>query len=73
MCKRCDNNPGFVKARFTGKAGSTAGLVLSHAEARHISVSHLSRYFPYGEHRKMEYVELSPVYKTWGEAFGHVF
>jgi hypothetical protein len=74
MCKRCDNNPGFVKVRFRdADNGATAGLVLSRTKARHTTVTDLSRMFPVSEFRKMSVLELSPVYPTWEGAFAHDF
>ena len=74
MCKRCENNPGFVKVRFRDAAnGVTAGLVLPHSEARHATVEKVSRMFPVSEFRKTSVLELSPVYETWDAAFAHTF
>jgi len=63
----------FVKIRFIGRAGATAGLVLPREEVQSLSVANMSRYFPYSEAGKMERAQCSPIYSTWEEAFHHTF
>ena len=62
---------GFVKVRFTGRGGATAGLVIADDDER--TVADLSRMFPYSESNKMQRFERSPAYETFDEAFRHTF
>lgn len=62
----------YKKIRFTSKRhGATAGLVIE--TNRDMSISALSRLYPMYEARKMERIEVSPAYPTWGEAFAYDF
>jgi hypothetical protein len=62
----------FVKVRFVGKAGETAGLVLTEEQAQQ-PVAVISRHFPTSEARKMERLERSPAYEAWNDALNHAF
>lgn len=65
---------GFVKVRFSSKKhGATAGLVMPTITYVELSVSELSRKWPYSEALKMETVEASKPYDTWEQAFAHEF
>lgn len=64
----------YCKIRFTSpEHGATGGLVVTERDARHVPVTILSRLFPAYEAPKMERLEVSPGYGTWGEAFNHDF
>lgn len=64
----------YQKIRFTSKAnGSTAGLVLETEKLKDMTISDISRCFPYSEALKMERLETSPQYETWEQAFNHEF
>ena len=64
---------GFVKFRFVGKSGATAGLVLPTRRFEAHTITSISCLFPYSESRKMEKLEVSPVYYKWEDAFNHEF
>jgi len=63
----------FRKFRFVSNQGQTAGLVIDSAKLDSLSISDLSRFFPYSEARFMARIEVSPEYSTWEEAFYHSF
>ena len=63
----------YVKVRFTGKAGETAGIVIEAAKAKAMSIPDLSRLFPYSESGKMSRVHTSPEFASWDEAFAFSF
>jgi len=62
----------YKKIRFTGKRGNTAGIVIDE-NMFSLSVSDLSRLFPYSEAMKMERLEVSPVFDSWDDAFAYQF
>lgn len=64
---------GFVKFRFIGSAGSTAGLVMAESKFSNSTITDLSKHFPYFEATKMEKLEVSGVYPDFNSAFGHDF
>ena len=64
----------FVKVRFTSKTnGSTAGLILTLDKFKKMSITDISRMFPYSESCKMAWLEVSNQYSTWDMAFAHDF
>jgi hypothetical protein len=63
----------FVKFRFASKHGQTAGLIIEADRFHHLSISDLSRFYPYSEARFMARIEVSPTYPTWETAFDHEF
>jgi hypothetical protein len=64
----------YRKVRFTSKRnGPTAGLVIEDSKWSDMSVSDISRLFPYGEAGKMQRLETSSAYESWEEAFNHDF
>jgi len=64
----------FVKVRFTSKTnGSTAGLILTLDKFKKMSITDISRMFPYSESVKMAWLEVSNQYSTWDMAFAHDF
>lgn len=63
----------FVKIRFTGPAGATAGIILPYAKVSHATISELSRHFPMSEANKMRRLDISPQYALWDDAFTHQF
>jgi hypothetical protein len=69
--------PKFVKARFTdGKGNYTAGPVFEKEkiwQSGGWNVQEISRAFPYSESMKMVYLQVSPEYDTFDEAFAHEF
>jgi hypothetical protein len=48
---------------------ATAGLVLDIDRFRNMSITDVSRLFPYSEAGKMERLRRSPLFPTWDEAF----
>ena len=65
----------FYKVRFITRDGSraTAGLVFPAGEVIDRDASYLSRFFPMSEARKMERLQVSPMFPTMDEALAHVF
>ena len=64
----------FIKIRFSSKShGPTAGLIFEASRVKAMSLGDISRAWPYSEALKMERVERSPEYDSWGEAFNHDF
>lgn len=66
-------NSSFRKFRFTSNQGATAGLVIESDRFERLSVTDLSRFFPYSEARFMARLEVSPEFPAWEAAFNHVF
>ena len=64
---------GYVKVRFSGRAGSTAGLIFPEAKVKGMRVDELSRYFPMTEANKMQRIETSPVFYSFDSAFAYQF
>ena len=63
----------FYKVRFTNGDESTAGLVVKKSQIENMSVSDISRLFPYSEARKMKRLEQSPQMSSFDEAFYYDF
>ena len=64
----------YQKVRFSSaQAGVTAGLVFRSDSLANLSISELSRRFPYSEAMKMAKVQVSPQFVTWAEAFSYQF
>lgn len=68
-----NTNGPYVKVRFTGPSGHTAGIILPYARVSHATITELSRYFPMSEAGKMHRLEISPQYQLWDDAFAHEF
>jgi len=63
---------GYRKIWFSGRGGTTAGLVLSEQTFQNTrSVEAFSRLFPHTEMHKMARFHESPVFATWEEAFAY--
>jgi len=60
---------GYIKIRFRSKYGETAGIVLAFERYDAMTVTELSRLFPMSECLKMGYLEKSPVFESWDNAF----
>ena len=69
----------FQKVRFSQHATSndpelcTAGLVLDAAKLANMTVSDISRLFPYSESHKMRVLQVSKKYPHFYDAFNHQF
>ena len=63
----------YQKVRFTSHNGSTAGLIFESSKLENMSLSDVSRFFPYSEAGKMAKVQYSPEFNTWIEAFEYSF
>ncbi len=63
----------YRKFRFTSRNGATAGLVIESDRFERMSITDLSRFFPYSEAQFMARLEVSPEYPTWEDAFNHSF
>jgi hypothetical protein len=64
----------FHKVRFRSSThGATAGLIVDGAWLRTVSIGTLSRLFPWPECLKMQRLDVSPGFATFGEAFAYDF
>lgn len=63
----------YVKIRFTGRYGATAGLIFTTDKANAMTLGELSRHFTRAEARNMAKIERSPEYDSWDAAFAHDF
>ena len=63
----------YQKIRFTARKGSTAGLIFESYKLESMSLSDVSRFFPYSESGKMAKLQVSPEFNTWEEAFEYSF
>ena len=63
----------YKKVRFTSRNGSTAGLIFESYKLENMSLSDISRFFPYSESGKMAKIQYSPEFNTWLEAFEYSF
>lgn len=64
----------YIKFRFRSRQnGATAGLVIDSRKFARLSVTELSRLFPYCESSKMQFLDRSPEYPSFEQAFSHSF
>ena len=63
----------YLKFRFTSSQGCTAGLVIESDKFSNLSITELSRFFPYSESRFMRELEVSREFENWREAFDFDF
>ena len=63
----------YLKFRFTSRQGCTAGLVIESDKFSNLSITELSRFFPYSESRFMRKLEVSREFNSWREAFDFDF
>ena len=63
----------YLKFRFTSRQGCTAGLVIESDKFSNLSITDLSRFFPYSESRFMRELEVSREFENWREAFDFDF
>lgn len=63
----------YLKFRFTSCQGCTAGLVIESDKFSNLSITELSRFFPYSESRFMARLEVSPKFPSWEAAFNFQF
>jgi hypothetical protein len=64
----------FKKVRFTSKEnGNTSGLILDEDKLNKMTISEISKLFPYSESMKMEKIQLSPSFPDWEQCFKHDF
>ena len=64
----------YQKVMFSSKnRGKTAGLVIESEKLAGMSISDVSRFFPYSEALKMGKLHVSPKYNSWEHAFEHEF
>ena len=69
----------FQKVRFARSNNPesaddcTAGLILESSKLESMTVSDVSRLFPYSEAAKMRVIQVSPRYPDWEAAFNHQF
>lgn len=59
----------YLKFRFSSRQGCTAGLVIESDKFANLSITELSRFFPYSESRFMRELEVSREFNSWCEAF----
>lgn len=60
----------YGKVRFISKYnGNTSGIVLTNIQQQNMTISEISKLFPYSESLKMERLERSEYFTTWEEAF----
>ena len=62
----------FYKVAFSNDDNWTAGLVLG-PEVKKMTVSEISRLFPYSESWKMHKLHISPPRNSWLQAFDYNF
>ena len=63
----------YIKFRFSSRQGCTAGLVIESDKFERLSITDLSRFFPYSEARFMRELEVSREFNSWREAFDFDF
>ena len=63
----------YKKVRFTNGSEHTAGLIFDELELAKMSISDISRLFPYSESPKMRRIEFSPPFISWEGCFNHQF
>ena len=63
----------YLKFRFSSRQGSTAGIVIESDKFSNLSITELSRFFPYSESRFMRELEVSSEFNSWREAFDFDF
>ena len=63
----------YLKFRFTSRQGCTDGLVIESDKFSNLSITELSRFFPYSESRFMRELEVSREFENWREAFDFDF
>ena len=63
----------YLKFRFTSRHGCTAGLVIESDKFSNLSITELSRFFPYSESRFMRELEVSREFNSWRDAFDFDF
>lgn len=64
----------YQKVMFSSKSyGKTAGLVIEAEKLAGMSITDVSRLFPYSEAMKMGKLHVSPKYGSWEHAFEHQF
>lgn len=59
----------YAKIWFESKHGKTAGLVIEIKKLDKMTMSEISRLFPYSEAPKMFKLRCSPYFDSWNEAF----
>jgi hypothetical protein len=61
---------GYQKVWFESVLhGRTAGLIVPAEQLKSMTISEVSRLFPYFEANKMKTLQVSPVFETWEAAF----
>jgi len=64
----------YHKVRFTSRRhGATAGIILETATFGGMTLTQVSRFFPWSEVPKMEKLEQAGPFESWDEAFEHQF
>ena len=63
----------YLKFRFSSRFGCTAGIVIESDKFSNLSITELSRFFPYSESRFMRELEVSREFNSWREAFDFDF